>query len=322
MTAASPLESLIERFRAGERGALARVLSLIENRHPASSEILDRLYRDTGRALTIGITGPPGGGKSTLVNALIREFRSRDKTIAVIAIDPSSAISGGAALGDRIRMLENWDDDGVYVRSMATRGALGGLALGVVSAMHVLDAFGFDVICIETVGVGQGEIDIAKIASTTLLVQVPGLGDSIQLLKAGVLEIADILVVNKSDRPEAGQLARELQFMVRSAEEIDWRPPVVRTIATDGSGLTDLMKQIHRHQEYLGTLSQEARQADAVYLELQQRVTRELLDRLEDIISREHGQQLIKAFQRREISPTQLTTHFIDALLDDAGCRR
>ena len=241
----------IERFRDGDRRALSRLLSHVENRTRLGTEALRELFPLTGHAQLIGITGPPGAGKSTLVNALIRAYRDAGRTVAVIAIDPSSTLTGGATLGDRIRMMENYADEGVFIRSMATRGQMGGLALPVSGAAHLFDAFGFDVILIETVGVGQDEVDIADAADTTVVVQVPGLGDSIQTIKAGVLEIADILVVNKSDRPEARQLVRDLRNMLLLGDHGERTVPIVSTTAADGTGVPKLIEEIDAHARYL-----------------------------------------------------------------------
>ncbi len=211
------------------------------------------LYRDTGSAYVVGITGPPGAGKSTLTNAVIREYRKRGKTVGVLAIDPSSSLSGGATLGDRIRMLENYEDDGVYIRSMATRGEMGGLSMAVGAVTHLLDAYGFDIIVVETVGVGQDEVDVAELADTTLLLQVPGLGDSIQTIKAGVLEIADILVVNKSDIKGAENVVRDLRNMLRLGEHGPWLPPIMRTVAIRGENIPALLDAIDTHRAHLET---------------------------------------------------------------------
>lgn len=245
------MSGLIDRFLAGDRRALARLLSHVENRTPLGHRVIHDIFGRTGKAHIVGITGPPGAGKSTLTNALIREFRRQGRTVGVVAVDPSSVITGGATLGDRIRMNENFDDPGVYIRSMATRGQMGGLSLAVTGAVHLLDAFGFDVVLIETVGVGQDEVDIAETADTVLLVQVPGLGDSIQTIKAGVLEIADILVVNKADRPDARQLVRDLRTMLLLGEKAAWSIPIVETVATEGTGIPRLVREIDAHAAFL-----------------------------------------------------------------------
>lgn len=243
--------NLVTRFLAGDRRALARLLSHVENRTDLGREALRDIFHRTGNAHIVGITGPPGAGKSTLVNALIRDYRDDGQTVAVVAIDPTSALSGGATLGDRIRMMENYADEGVFIRSMATRGQLGGLSLAVGGAVHLFDAFGFDIVLIETVGVGQAEVDVADAADTTIVVQVPGLGDSIQTIKAGVLEIADILVVNKADRPDARQLVRDLRNMLLLGDHGTRMPPIVPTIATETDGIARLVEEIAAHRQYL-----------------------------------------------------------------------
>ncbi len=250
MTATST-DTLIARFRNGERPALARLVTYVENERPAGLRAMAELYRDTGNAYVVGITGPPGAGKSTLTNAVIREYRTRGKTVGVLAIDPSSSLTGGATLGDRIRMLENFEDDGVYIRSLATRGEMGGLSMAVGAVTHLLDAYGFDVVVVETVGVGQDEVDIAELADTTLLLQVPGLGDSIQTIKAGVLEIADILVVNKADVKGAESVVRDLRNMLRLGEHGPWLPPILRTVAVHGTGIEELLDTIDKHRSHL-----------------------------------------------------------------------
>ena len=235
--------TLKDRFYAGDRPALSRVLSYVEDYPNLSNTWIAKLPHSRS-ARVAGITGPPGAGKSTLIGSLIKSFRSDGRSVAVLAFDPSSRESGGAALGDRIRMLETWDDDGVYVRSLASRGRLGGLSNAVFGALRVLDAFGFDEILVETVGVGQGEIDIAVVADITVLVQVPGAGDVVQLLKAGVLEVADILVVNKADLPGAERLVRELRSHVRQLGIEHRNIPVVAASASEKSGILELRNAI------------------------------------------------------------------------------
>ena len=247
---------LVAEALAGRRRALARLLSLVEDDGAEAREALARLYPRTGRAHVIGITGAPGSGKSTLVGQLAAELRRRDHTVAIVAVDPSSPFSGGALLGDRIRMGGISAEPGVYVRSMASRGSLGGLARSTWDVVQVLDACGYDVILIETVGAGQTEVDIARTAHTTIVIQVPGLGDDVQMLKAGILEIGDILVVNKADREGADQVATALAAALEMADDPEgerprWRPPILKTVATRGAGVVELVDATARHLTFL-----------------------------------------------------------------------
>lgn len=244
--------SLAERVQGGERRALARVISLIENGDPSVRSVMKELTPLARGSRIIGLTGPPGAGKSTVTGALIKAFRSQDLTVAVLAVDPSSPFSGGALLGDRVRMADHATDPGTYIRSMASRGQLGGLAAATPQAVRALDCAGFDVILIETVGVGQAEVEIASAADSTLLLCVPGMGDSIQAAKAGVLEIADVLVVNKADRPDTQATVRDLRNMV-ALSNAEWKPPIVTTTGTTGEGVDELVRQLDRHWDWLGT---------------------------------------------------------------------
>jgi LAO/AO transport system kinase len=301
---ATALPDLVERFRAGERRALARMFTLVENGQPQGLEGMAQLYRDTGTAHMLGVTGPPGAGKSTLTNALIRAYRAAGKSVGVLAVDPSSALTGGATLGDRIRMLENYDDDHVYIRSMATRGQLGGLSLAVGAAAHVLDAYGFDIVCVETVGVGQDEVDIAEVADTVLLLQVPGLGDSIQTIKAGILEIADILVVNKSDAPGARELVRDLRNMLRLGGHGEWIAPIVETSAIASLGVEKLLAQIERHRDYLASSGEGiARSERRLRAEVLRLARRQLGVRLDEALAHASFAETLEALLRRERDP-------------------
>lgn len=241
---------IVQRLLTGDKRACARLITLVENQAPEATEALKELYPHTGNAHIIGVTGPPGAGKSSLVDKLTQYYREQKKTVGVIAVDPSSPFTGGALLGDRIRMQDRATDPGVFIRSMGTRGHMGGLALATKDAIKILDAFGKDVIIVETVGTGQDEVDIIKAADTVLVVTMPSLGDDIQAIKAGILEIGDVFVVNKADLDYADKAVMELEVMLDfNAKE--WRPPVVKTVANMGEGITELAEAIQSHVEYL-----------------------------------------------------------------------
>jgi LAO/AO transport system kinase len=242
----------VSRLRSGDIRALARVITAVENRAPESVDILKALFQFTGQGRIIGLTGAPGAGKSTLVDQLAREYRKRDKTVGIIAVDPTSPYSGGAILGDRIRMQSHFADEGIFIRSMATRGFLGGLARTTADVATVLDASGRDLILIETVGVGQDEVDIVRLADITVVMLVPGMGDDVQTIKAGIMEIADIFVINKSDREGAERVEREIRAMQTMAMRSDnWMPPIVKTVASDGIGIAELAEAISQYESFL-----------------------------------------------------------------------
>jgi LAO/AO transport system kinase len=260
---------LLDAARAGDRAALARLLSVVERGGDEAREVGRLTHPAGGSAYTVGITGAPGAGKSTLTNALLRVVRAGGDTVAVLAIDPSSPFTGGAILGDRVRMADHATDDGVFIRSMATRGHLGGLSLGTLEAVRVLDATGWPWVVIETVGVGQVEVEVAGAADTTVLVVNPGWGDAVQANKAGLLEIADVFVINKADRPGADETRRDLERMLDLTAPEAWRPPVVATSATTGDGVPELWAEVRRHRQHLtSTGSLEARRAARVQDEL------------------------------------------------------
>ena len=243
--------ALADAVLQGSIPAAARLISLVENRLDDAVPELRRLHAHTGRASVVGVTGPPGSGKSTLVNELVRALRESQRRVGVVAVDPTSPFTGGAILGDRIRMQDHSTDPGVFVRSMATRGRLGGLAPATTGAVAVLDAFGCDVVFIETVGAGQGEVDVAGAADTVLLVTVPTLGDTVQALKAGLMEIGDLFIVNKADRGDADRTATEIKMMLGLAPQSGWKPPVLLTTATEGAGIAEVLGAIQQHRRYL-----------------------------------------------------------------------
>jgi len=246
------LQPWLDKLRNGDPRALARAISTVENRSPGWAELLKALFPHSGKARVIGLTGSPGAGKSTLVDQLARHYRKENRSVGIVAVDPTSPYTGGAILGDRIRMQDHFADPGIYIRSMATRGSLGGLARATADVTTVLDASGRDLIMIETVGVGQDEIDIVRLADVTVVILVPGMGDDVQTIKAGIMEIADIFVINKSDREGAERVEREIRAMQSLAIRSDnWTPPIVKTVASEGVGVQDLAAAITQYEAYL-----------------------------------------------------------------------
>ncbi|WP_207744519.1 methylmalonyl Co-A mutase-associated GTPase MeaB [Desulfallas sp. Bu1-1] len=246
------MQDLIDRFKAGETRALARLISMLENEDPQHEEILKQLFYRTGQAYVVGFTGSPGAGKSSLVDQVIKHLRKEGQTVGVIAVDPTSPFTGGALLGDRIRMQEHALDKGVFIRSMGTRGSLGGLAKTTKDVVKAMDAFGFNWVIIETVGVGQAELDIMHVADTTVVVLTPGAGDAIQTIKAGIMEIADVFAVNKCDLPGADKVAAEVEIMLdQQCDQVGWRPPVKLVSSLTGQGIADLVAAIKTHRQHL-----------------------------------------------------------------------
>lgn len=255
---ASAVPDLVERARAGQARAVARLVSLVEDESPLLRPVMAALAPHTGRAHVVGLTGAPGVGKSTSTNALIGALRAAGKRVGVLAVDPSSPFSGGALLGDRIRMQDHASDEGVFIRSMASRGHLGGLSFTTPQAVRVLDAAGFDVVLVETVGVGQSEVEVAGLADTTMVLLAPGMGDGIQAAKAGILEVGDVYVVNKADRDGAERLRRDLRNGLSLTERAEgsWKPPIVLTVAQSGQGVEKVVEALSSHREWLGETGQ------------------------------------------------------------------
>jgi LAO/AO transport system kinase len=297
--------SLLERARAGDKRATARLLSVVENDEPGAAEAMRTLYPLTGHAEIVGITGPPGGGKSTLVNRLAGAYRATTDRVAVVAVDPSSPFSGGAILGDRIRMRERFLDEGLFIRSMASRGHSGGLARATSRIVNVLDALGYGVVLVETVGVGQEEVEVVRVADTVCLVTVPGLGDDIQAIKAGVLEIADVLVVNKADRPGADETARDLaQMLTLGAPRIAWKPPIVRTVAATGEGTDELLAAIAKHRAWSAESGERAaRRRAAARAEVEELLRESLVRRLRDRLGEDRVESAIARVAERALDP-------------------
>ncbi|MEZ5170712.1 MAG: methylmalonyl Co-A mutase-associated GTPase MeaB [Acidimicrobiia bacterium] len=302
--AAASAGDLVEAAVTGERGAVARLLSMIETGGPDAHTAVGALYSHTGSAYVVGITGAPGSGKSTLTDRLVGRIRDDGDEVGVLAIDPTSPFSGGAILGDRIRMQDHATDPGVFIRSMATRGHLGGLALATPQAVRVLDAAGKDWVLIETVGVGQVEVEIAGAADTTIVVVNPGWGDAIQANKAGLLEIADVFAVNKADRPGAAEAVRDLEMMLDLAGDREWRPPVVETVAVDDTGTDTLLDAVATHRRFLESDGRlDARRHRRTLDELRRIVVAQLDARADDLCSGQRFETLAQRVVERDIDP-------------------
>lgn len=319
------MEDLLNRFFSGEHRALARVISMVENELPEKDELLRRLYPRTGRGYILGVTGSPGAGKSSLVDRLVGEIRKRNETVGVIAVDPTSPFTGGAILGDRIRMNEHALDKGVFIRSMGTRGSLGGLSKTTKEVVKVMDAFGLDWVIIETVGVGQAELDIMYIADSTVVVLTPGAGDSIQSIKAGIMEIADVFAVNKCDMPGADRVAAETQIMLDLQDDhVKWRPPVVKTSTIHGEGVADLLAAVEKHRSHL--------EEKGLFLKRrQERLKSEALDIVNYQWQRLVRQQmnlpgrvneLLEKVASREVDPYTASALILEWIMADSGLKQ
>jgi LAO/AO transport system kinase len=307
-------QSLAERLIAGDKRALARGITLIENDDPAGWELVREVFPRTGRARIVGLTGPPGVGKSTLIGALTAEMRKADREVAVLSIDPSSPFTRGALLGDRIRLSDHFLDAGVFIRSMASRGALGGLSEATLQAALLMDASGKDDVFIETVGVGQAEIDIVDHGDTIVLVLMPGSGDSIQALKAGVMEIPDIIVVNKSDHPMTDTMVREIRGVLSLGPATSWRVPIVKTEAAKGEGVAELAEKISEHREHIeaeGTLDE--RRARNLRNEVLELAASRMRRRLEAAVADDTSiRELLDRVVRRELDPASAAKELLE----------
>ena len=298
------MPALAERVFAGDARGIARAISLIEDESPAGAELVRAIYPKTGRAYLVGVTGPPGAGKSTLVDRMTTEWRKAGQTVGIVAVDPTSPFSGGAILGDRVRMGAHFGDEGVFIRSMATRGHLGGLARATSDAALVLDAAGKDLVIIETVGVGQDEVDIVRTADISIVVLVPGTGDEVQALKAGIMEIADIFVVNKADRDGADRLVQSVAAMLalQTFQPDDWRPPIVKTEATAGTGVPELIEaitQFRAHSEGTRSTRQRTRQE----YRLRDLLSHRFMQLVEETLSPAELQRIVDGIASREVDP-------------------
>jgi len=274
------MRQLVNGVQKGDKRSIARTISIIENNEPEAQRIISLLYPKTGRAHILGITGPPGAGKSTLIEKLVKELRNRGKTVGIVAVDPTSPFSGGAFLGDRVRMQDLSLDPGVYIRSMATRNHPGGLARATKDAARVLDASGKSVVIVETVGAGQSEVEVVKVAHTIIVVLAPGLGDDIQAIKAGQMEIGDIFVVNKADRENANKALSDIEAMLEmgATEKKDWKPLVVKTSALTGEGIAELLERIDEHRNYLKKSAVDERRKEKIENELVEALTQKITE--------------------------------------------
>ena len=320
--ASTSIDSFVARIRAGDVRALARAITAIEDNSPQAIRLMKALFPHSGSATVVGLTGSPGAGKSTLVDQLAREYRKQEKTIGIVAVDPTSPYTGGAILGDRIRMQAHHADTGIYIRSMATRGFLGGLAPATADVATLLDAAGKDIVLVETVGVGQDEIDIVRLADVTVVMLVPGMGDDVQTIKAGIMEIADVFVINKADREGADRVEREIRAMQTLAiRRDDWTPPIVKTVATDGAGIPELVKAIAGYRDYLASKDLILRKKISNWRErLVEMLRKALLDRvMRERLDPEHLNQYAQEIAEHRRDPYTLIEELVSSLGAHSG---
>jgi LAO/AO transport system kinase len=312
------MEKLIARALEGDHRSIARLISLVESESPQAEIIMRKIYPHSGKAHIIGLTGSPGAGKSTLADKIIAHFKSLGKTVGVIAVDPSSPFTGGAILGDRLRMQQHAVDPDVFIRSMGTRGSLGGLSRSTQEAALILDACGKDVVLIETVGVGQSEVDIVKIADTVGLILVPGMGDDIQIMKAGIMEIADIFIVNKADRDGADRVATEVNMMLDLLGMRPWRPPVLKTVAERGEGVEEVVSEMTRHADFL-LRSEEGRRRkwQRLGMEVEEILRREIAVMVEVAWEKEKSPELFELLATRKTTPYEVAERVLGTILTD-----
>jgi LAO/AO transport system kinase len=309
------VQQVVQGVLDGDPRAMARAISMVEDGADGLAELIGGLYPSTGNAYTIGLTGSAGVGKSTLAATLVGAARARDLGVAVLAVDPTSPFTGGALLGDRLRMQSHATDPKVFIRSMATRGHLGGLALAAPEAVRVLDASGADIVMIETVGVGQAEVEVAREADTTLVVVAPGWGDAVQASKAGILEIADVFVVNKADREGAKESARDLENMLHMGPELEWAPPVVQTTATSGDGIDDLWEAIEAHRKHLeGTGRLDGRRRERILREVEEMVLARLRRRMAATLEAGALEELGDDLVAQRVDPYRATDMLLERL--------
>jgi LAO/AO transport system kinase len=313
----SKIEELAQGVLAGDRRSIARAITIIENDAPEAKRLIAKIYPHTGKAHIIGLTGPGGSGKSTLIEKIVREYRRRGKTVGVVAVDPTSPFTGGAFLGDRIRMQELSTDEGVFIRSMATRNYLGGIAKATRDAVKILDAAGKDIVIVETVGAGQSEVEIIKVAETIVVIHAPGLGDDIQAIKAGLMEIADIFVVNKADRENAERAVTDIQAMLQlNTKEKAWKPQVLKTVALTGEGVPQLIEKLEEHRSFLKKEKAEEKSLLRAETELIEAIKEKAVNSIIEELKKEGKfQETLKKIMAKKMDPASAAEELLHSKL-------